>query len=421
MPLPQLRKGENQSDFIARFMSNETMKKEFSDNKQRLAVAHSTWRKSKQMNNLDLIYNVPIQITEARETSGGESDFHIEGIAINAVTTENNHKFLADELKTATSSLKGVPLLKDHDNFVDSIMGRVIASDFNEEDQNIKFKAVVRDEKIKQMIKDGRLTSVSIGASVEDIDEEDDLLVPRGIEFKELSLVAVPADSGAQITPFKGSNFSSAIEEAWKSKIKEQSFNCECIKCGYKITSDKHCKDIKCSKCGGQMRRAERPGPGQEKLDSDSNDIVVDTNKVKKEEKMTEDKESKVEFVKLEDFSKLQEKTEEVQKKIDAQTELLSDILSKVSVKEADTDEPKEEEKPEEPKVDEPKEESAVEEPKEEPKEESKEEPVKEPNKEDSEEDEEDEEESEDDTTEEKSGYTIKQGYKSFSILRNKY
>lgn len=40
-------------------------------------------------------------------------------------------------------------------------------------------------------------------------------------------------------------------------------YNCECIKCGHKITTEKHCNDIKCSKCGGQMRRVERPGPGR--------------------------------------------------------------------------------------------------------------------------------------------------------------
>jgi cation transport regulator ChaB len=41
------------------------------------------------------------------------------------------------------------------------------------------------------------------------------------------------------------------------------SFECECIKCGHKESSDKHCKDLKCSKCGGTMRRIERPGTGQ--------------------------------------------------------------------------------------------------------------------------------------------------------------
>lgn len=44
---------------------------------------------------------------------------------------------------------------------------------------------------------------------------------------------------------------------------KEKTYKCECIKCGYKLTSEKHCSDIKCPKCGGEMRRAERPGPGK--------------------------------------------------------------------------------------------------------------------------------------------------------------
>jgi len=49
------------------------------------------------------------------------------------------------------------------------------------------------------------------------------------------------------------------LDEQQKAK-----YNCECIKCSHKLTSDKHCKDLKCPKCGGQMRRVERPGPGQE-------------------------------------------------------------------------------------------------------------------------------------------------------------
>jgi len=39
-------------------------------------------------------------------------------------------------------------------------------------------------------------------------------------------------------------------------------YKCECLECGHKMSSDKHCKDIKCPKCGGEMRRAERPGIG---------------------------------------------------------------------------------------------------------------------------------------------------------------
>ena len=50
------------------------------------------------------------------------------------------------------------------------------------------------------------------------------------------------------------------FEAAKKTK---EIFNCECLNCGYKMQSEKHCSDIKCPKCGGEMRRAERPGSGK--------------------------------------------------------------------------------------------------------------------------------------------------------------
>lgn len=53
-------------------------------------------------------------------------------------------------------------------------------------------------------------------------------------------------------------------EEIIKDEKKEEKFNCECLDCGYKMETDKHCKDIKCPKCNGKMRRIERPGQGKE-------------------------------------------------------------------------------------------------------------------------------------------------------------
>lgn len=48
----------------------------------------------------------------------------------------------------------------------------------------------------------------------------------------------------------------------------EQAYSCTCIACGHKMNSgDTHCKDLVCEKCGGQMRRSERPGPGKASLD----------------------------------------------------------------------------------------------------------------------------------------------------------
>lgn len=44
----------------------------------------------------------------------------------------------------------------------------------------------------------------------------------------------------------------------------KKKFDCECIECGWKVKSTKHCRDLKCKKCGGEMRREDRPGPGKE-------------------------------------------------------------------------------------------------------------------------------------------------------------
>ena len=41
MPLPKPRKGEMKSDFISRCMSNDTMKSEFYDHEQRVAVCET--------------------------------------------------------------------------------------------------------------------------------------------------------------------------------------------------------------------------------------------------------------------------------------------------------------------------------------------------------------------------------------------
>lgn len=52
-------------------------------------------------------------------------------------------------------------------------------------------------------------------------------------------------------------------EKRAEDKKDEGPYNCECVECGHKMTSEKHCREIKCEKCGGEMRRVERPGPGQ--------------------------------------------------------------------------------------------------------------------------------------------------------------
>ena len=67
MPLPSPRKDQKQSEFISSCMSNEVMKKEYPDQKQRAAVCYSQWRrKNKSDDLLDIIKGIQDDIIEIK-------------------------------------------------------------------------------------------------------------------------------------------------------------------------------------------------------------------------------------------------------------------------------------------------------------------------------------------------------------------
>jgi hypothetical protein len=149
-----------------------------------------------------------------KETFQDEKDFLIRGTAINETTTLNNIKYVADELEKAAPSFRNVPILLDHVNEVKNIVGRTTNNvEFNPSFRRIDFEGKIMDNTIKEMIKDGRIQSVSIGAKVEDLMEEDDgSLKAIGLKGLELSLVAVPGDSHA--------NFGQALQNSFYLKEK---------------------------------------------------------------------------------------------------------------------------------------------------------------------------------------------------------
>ena len=92
------------------------------------------------------------------------------------------------------------------------------------------------------------------------------------IEFAggALLIKSKPAFDGAEVLEMANkekvlefAKIMTAPENFIHTGVEEGAFNCECIKCGHKEKSEEHCKDLKCPKCGGQMRRTSRPGPGQ--------------------------------------------------------------------------------------------------------------------------------------------------------------
>lgn len=332
------------------------------------------------MNTINLSYNVPIQVTENLDNT---EEFIIQGVAISATITDNQHNFLSEELQLASESLNNRPLLKDHDNKTDSIIGRVIGSEYDSTTESIRFKARINNteqgKKIRELIKSGDLNTVSIGANVKEMDEEDGKLIPRGIKFKELSVVAVPADDDAKFT-FRGNTFMLALQEAY-NKSKEVKYRCE--ECDMDFSTEEDYKKHM-----------------TEKHNTKNSNSLENFNKIKKEEIMEKDETKNIDF---------ESKFKAQEEKLDAHTKVLEETLSnlkslkesldcikeKIDTKEADADEV---EQPKPVEVEEPKE---IEEPKE------------------TEESEEvDEDEDEEDIVDEKDKYRIVQNYKSFTIER---
>ena len=173
------------------------------------------------MTNHQVEFVVPI--IESKTVDG---DFLIRGTAINATVTRNGVRYIEEELERSAETLRNKPILKDHTNSVDAIVGRTTESvDYNGANKHIDFEGRIVDKPTQEKIRQGLITSVSVGAIVEDLIEttnedgdQDPFVTAKGIDFVELSLVAVPADPNA--------GFAKAIMEKFhstKQNAKKQS------------------------------------------------------------------------------------------------------------------------------------------------------------------------------------------------------
>ena len=301
--------------------------------------------------NLKLNYQVPIS-----ESAYMNDDFIITGVALNAITTSNNHKFLPEELEKSAKTLSKVPLLKDHNNSVDATVGRVLSGEYNDANERIDFRAHVIDENMKAMIKDGRIDSVSVGADVKEVEETDDGFIPHGITFRELSLVAVPADPGA--------TFQVALQEAYEMvKVNEGYSNANEVekamakfnKTNFKSTEERNESREEILKAGRKYKvdTTEFEKATSAQTEAKNNNIIINKSggKIMESEDEKKQEAEKAEQVEAE---KLATEEKEVEAKLrKANLELKKKELEVVEkqLKEADEDEkPKESEESEEPK-----------------------------------------------------------------------
>lgn len=176
---------------------------------------------SKQMKKQILNYCVPIENSITKN-----NEFIIRGTAINSTTTRNGVKYTSEELSKSAGSLSNKPILKDHSNSVDSIIGRTTNAFF--ENDKVMFEGKIMDKEIQQKIKQGLITSVSVGAMVEEtpyIEDEDGeetgIVEAKGIDFVEISLVAIPADPNAGLAQAILNSIKSSSQISEKTEIQE--------------------------------------------------------------------------------------------------------------------------------------------------------------------------------------------------------
>ena len=189
------------------------------------AIATSKWKESNKKeyfapkNQIIESYNeITVQEGVASPTQKN-SILKISGVAINAGVTRNNVNYVDEELKNGAKSLIGVPIMKNHSNNVEDIIGRVTAASYDEGNKRIIYAGDIMDNSTQAMVKDGRINQVSIRAKYEKMEEDEDnegVVIVKGLSFLELSAVAIPGDPGATL------DFNSYIREAYDKNIQEE-------------------------------------------------------------------------------------------------------------------------------------------------------------------------------------------------------
>jgi hypothetical protein len=170
-----------------------------------------------------------------------EGKMSVSGVAATVCTSRNGVVYSEEELRNAVSTLAGKKLIKDHEAYVDNIVGIIDEGWFDENEKALKFRGKIMDEKIQGMVKDGRISSVSIGASCDDLVEEEvdgnSVRVAKGITIDEVSFVVSPGIPEARLTNIaEAFDFFSKVKEnkggtmAETDKVKEQGEDIQALK-----------------------------------------------------------------------------------------------------------------------------------------------------------------------------------------------
>ncbi|KAA0257204.1 DUF2213 domain-containing protein [Deferribacter autotrophicus] len=149
-----------------------------------------------------------MELLYSRDLSNFEEDenyVYVDAVVLVPGTIKRNYGDLiieADELKRSAEGLKGKPVLIEHQNDVNSVVGQVIESFFDDDTVQLKAKLKILkkgNDKLIQLIKDKIVTKLSAGfrRTLEQV--KAGMYRAKDIEFQEVSIVLNSAVDQATI------------------------------------------------------------------------------------------------------------------------------------------------------------------------------------------------------------------------------
>ena len=171
MPMPTPSTDEQRDQFIRRFMSDATMRREYPDQSQRAAVANSQWRKHlKATTSLpmksggDLEFVCALSTEAAQEGQPGK--FTMSLYSGGPMRPRGYKEDVVLDIKGLKLSSNMVPILADHSNHTDAVVGqgtvtiqggKVVVS-------GLTTKSTTAGKRVSAMLKEGIPLQASIGA-----------------------------------------------------------------------------------------------------------------------------------------------------------------------------------------------------------------------------------------------------------------
>lgn len=242
-----------------------------------------------------------------------EGVVEIEGFAVH-VGTFNNITIEKEELDKSVASLIGMPILKNHENHTDEVIGKITEAecklDPNNGEYAVAYKAEI-DEQEEDLIRKMKLdfvTSVSVGFRCEHVCsicgedvawcahwfwDEGFQILAKDITFHELSIVAVPADLDATVkVNFANNSDQLKFEKLEQLKQERRTKMSDNFENKYNEMVDKY-NELKMEKVDEINTLKEEFKATKEKLEADKADKVEEVLELKADiEKLTQEKDS---------------------------------------------------------------------------------------------------------------------------------